>query len=188
MLPSATDVPVNLSPSDPELEQTAWDLEPLVDGQGQDGARTQLAEALERSQHFAAQLRGQAGRARQRRPRASDARVRRDPGAGRPRRHLCRAALLGRHRRSGSGCADAGGAGARHRDRDDLAVLRAGMGRARGRAGRGAARRRAAVVLCASPAQCAPLPRAPALRNQRRRSSRRSRSRGQPPGRACSTS
>jgi oligoendopeptidase F len=44
--------------SDPELEQTAWNLEPLVDGQGQDGARAQLAEALDRSQVFAARYVG----------------------------------------------------------------------------------------------------------------------------------
>ncbi len=38
---------------DPELEQTAWDLAPLVDGAGDEGARGQLAEALERAQAFA---------------------------------------------------------------------------------------------------------------------------------------
>ncbi len=42
-----------LEPGDAELEQTAWDLEPLVAGGGDDGARAQLAEALERSQAFA---------------------------------------------------------------------------------------------------------------------------------------
>ncbi len=43
------------SPSpDTELEQTAWDLEPLVNGVGSDGARSQLAQALERAQAFAA--------------------------------------------------------------------------------------------------------------------------------------
>jgi oligoendopeptidase F len=46
--------PSTSNPSDPELEQTAWNLEPLVDNQGQDGARAQLAEALDRSQAFAA--------------------------------------------------------------------------------------------------------------------------------------
>ncbi|HXC45250.1 MAG TPA: M3 family oligoendopeptidase [Solirubrobacteraceae bacterium] len=47
------------SPSpDAELEQTAWDLEPLVDGRGQDGARAQLAQALDRSQAFAASYAG----------------------------------------------------------------------------------------------------------------------------------
>jgi oligoendopeptidase F len=48
-------------PTDPELEQTAWDLEPLVDGRGQDGARAQLAEALTRSQVFAARYAGKLG-------------------------------------------------------------------------------------------------------------------------------
>lgn len=40
--------------TDPELDASAWNLDPLVDGQGADGARAQLAEALERSQAFAA--------------------------------------------------------------------------------------------------------------------------------------
>jgi oligoendopeptidase F len=43
---------------DPELEASAWNLDPLVDGHGPDGARAQLAEALERSQAFAARYAG----------------------------------------------------------------------------------------------------------------------------------
>jgi oligoendopeptidase F len=39
---------------DPELQASAWNLDPLVDGRGPDGARAQLSEALERSQAFAA--------------------------------------------------------------------------------------------------------------------------------------
>jgi oligoendopeptidase F len=39
--------------TDPELQSTAWDLDPLVDGRGADGARAQLSQALERSQAFA---------------------------------------------------------------------------------------------------------------------------------------
>jgi oligoendopeptidase F len=39
--------------TDAELDQTAWDLDPLVDGEGQKGARCQLADALERAQAFA---------------------------------------------------------------------------------------------------------------------------------------
>jgi oligoendopeptidase F len=46
-------------PSDPELEATAWDLEPLVDGEGEEGVERRLGEALERAQKFAA---GHAGR------------------------------------------------------------------------------------------------------------------------------
>jgi oligoendopeptidase F len=53
--------PPTSAASDPELEQTAWNLEPLVDGQGQEGARTQLAEALTRSQAFAARYAGKLG-------------------------------------------------------------------------------------------------------------------------------
>ena len=39
--------------SDPELLETAWDLEPLLDGEGQDGVERRLTEALERAQAFA---------------------------------------------------------------------------------------------------------------------------------------
>jgi oligoendopeptidase F len=53
--------PSTSTASDPELEQTAWNLEPLVDGQGQDGARAQLAEALTHSQAFAARYAGKLG-------------------------------------------------------------------------------------------------------------------------------
>ncbi len=45
-------------PADAELERTAWDLDPLVAGGGEDGARVQLAEALDRSQAFAARYAG----------------------------------------------------------------------------------------------------------------------------------
>src|ERR1700722_13499504 len=53
--------PSTSSASDPELEQTAWNLEPLVNGEGQDGARAQLDEALTRSQAFAARYAGKLG-------------------------------------------------------------------------------------------------------------------------------
>lgn len=45
-------------PSDPELEATAWDLEPLVDGEGQEGVARRLDEALERAKAFAARYAG----------------------------------------------------------------------------------------------------------------------------------
>jgi oligoendopeptidase F len=38
---------------DEQLEAAAWDLEQLVDGEGQEGARRRLTEALERSRAFA---------------------------------------------------------------------------------------------------------------------------------------
>src|SRR5690242_14111809 len=41
------------TPSDPELEATAWDLEPLVDGDGSDGVGARLSQALERTEAFA---------------------------------------------------------------------------------------------------------------------------------------
>jgi oligoendopeptidase F len=46
---------------DAELERTAWDLDPLVDGQGDAGARRQLDEALERAQAFAERYVGKLG-------------------------------------------------------------------------------------------------------------------------------
>jgi oligoendopeptidase F len=44
--------------SDPELLGTAWDLEPLVDGEGEAGVERQLAEALKRAQRFAERYSG----------------------------------------------------------------------------------------------------------------------------------
>ncbi len=40
-------------PTDPELEQAAWDLDPLVDGDGEAGVERQLDLALTRAQAFA---------------------------------------------------------------------------------------------------------------------------------------
>jgi oligoendopeptidase F len=45
-------------PADPQLEQAAWELDPLVEGEGQDGARRQLAEALELARAFAERYAG----------------------------------------------------------------------------------------------------------------------------------
>ena len=47
--------------SDPELQQTAWDLEPLVDGEGSEGVERRLGEALERAQAFAERYVGRLG-------------------------------------------------------------------------------------------------------------------------------
>ena len=55
----ATRVPSEAT--DPDLEATAWDLEPLVDGEGPDGVERRLAEALERAQAFAARYAGKLG-------------------------------------------------------------------------------------------------------------------------------
>ncbi len=44
--------------SDPELEASAWDLEPLVDGEGTEGVRSRMGEALERAKSFAAEHAG----------------------------------------------------------------------------------------------------------------------------------
>jgi oligoendopeptidase F len=45
-------------PVDPELEQTAWDLEQLVEGEGSEGVERRLREALTRSQAFAERYAG----------------------------------------------------------------------------------------------------------------------------------
>jgi len=44
--------------SDPELQASAWDLEPLVGGEGTDGVRKRLSEALERAKEFASRHAG----------------------------------------------------------------------------------------------------------------------------------
>jgi oligoendopeptidase F len=45
-------------PTDPELLQTAWDLEPLVDGEGEVGVRRLLEDALTRSRAFSERYAG----------------------------------------------------------------------------------------------------------------------------------
>ncbi len=47
--------------TDPELEQTAWELDSLVGGEGAEGVDSRLAEALERSRTFAARYAGKLG-------------------------------------------------------------------------------------------------------------------------------
>jgi oligoendopeptidase F len=47
--------------TDLELQATAWDLGPLVDGRGPDGARAQLTQALERAKAFAGSYAGKLG-------------------------------------------------------------------------------------------------------------------------------
>jgi len=44
---------------DPELQATAWDLEPLVEGEGPAGVESRLAAALERAETFAERYAGQ---------------------------------------------------------------------------------------------------------------------------------
>ncbi len=47
--------------TDPELQATAWDLEPLVGGDGPEGVESRLAEALARAQELAARCAGKLG-------------------------------------------------------------------------------------------------------------------------------
>jgi len=48
-------------PTDPELQQTVWDLEPLLDGEGPGGVERRLGDALQRAQEFAATYAGKLG-------------------------------------------------------------------------------------------------------------------------------
>ncbi len=50
-----------VSPEDPELERTAWDLEPLVEGEGSAGVERRLTAALERAKAFAERYVGSLG-------------------------------------------------------------------------------------------------------------------------------
>jgi oligoendopeptidase F len=52
---------VSAESSDPELQASAWDLEPLVDGEGQEGVQRRLDDALERAKTFAARYAGRLG-------------------------------------------------------------------------------------------------------------------------------
>ncbi|HEY3759511.1 MAG TPA: M3 family oligoendopeptidase [Solirubrobacteraceae bacterium] len=47
--------------NDPELEQASWDLDPLLDGEGEAGVERRLDEALKRSQVFAERYAGRLG-------------------------------------------------------------------------------------------------------------------------------
>jgi oligoendopeptidase F len=47
--------------TDPELQATAWDLQPLVEGEGSEGVERRLTAALERAQAFAGRYAGKLG-------------------------------------------------------------------------------------------------------------------------------
>ncbi len=48
-------------PADPDLEATAWDLEPLVEGEGREGVERRLALARQRAEAFAERYAGRLG-------------------------------------------------------------------------------------------------------------------------------
>src|ERR1700758_4460070 len=48
--------------ADPELDAAAWDLEPLVEGEGEEGVKRRLTEALERARAFAERHAGKVAR------------------------------------------------------------------------------------------------------------------------------
>ncbi len=52
-LPETMAASAPAEPADPELQATAWDLAPLVDGEGVEGVERRLGEALRRAQAFA---------------------------------------------------------------------------------------------------------------------------------------
>ncbi len=150
--------------ADAELERASWDLEPLLDGEGEAGVERRLDEALERAQAFAARYAGKLAEL----DGAGLAEAMRELGeiyelVGRVGTYAG-SALLDGHRGSDERGAAAEGAGARDGAGDDAAVLRSGVGGAPGRARGGAAGGRGPRFLPAPPAQRAALPRAPAER------------------------
>jgi oligoendopeptidase F len=57
----ASTTPAAAKLEDPELAETAWDLEPLVEGEGEPGVERRLDDALARSQTFAERYAGKLG-------------------------------------------------------------------------------------------------------------------------------
>jgi oligoendopeptidase F len=57
----ATTESESASPRDPLLEQTTWELDALVDGEGRDGVERRLSDALARAQSFATSYAGRLG-------------------------------------------------------------------------------------------------------------------------------
>ncbi len=143
--------PATSESSDPELQAIAWDLEPLLDGEGQEGVERRLSEALQSAQAFAERHAGKLGE-------LDSAGLREAMGELAAIYELvARAGYYAALRFSTDTAtrerrAAAERAGARDGDPDDAAVLRAGVGGARGRARRGAARRRRAGLLPPPPA------------------------------------
>ena len=177
--------------ADPEVEEVAWDLDPLLDGDPSDpvaAVDAMLAEAQRARRRVRRALRRPRGRARRPRPRRGDARARRPAGDRRARRLLQRPALLDRHRRPGARRALPARAGEGDADRDEAAVLRARVGRGRRRARRRAARHRGPRLLPPPPAHGAPLPPVPALRARGEDPRREGADRPATPGAACSRS
>ena len=115
------------------LESVAWDLEPLVDGEGEAGADRLLDEADRRATAFAEPHAGKVAELDGPGLAAAMAELAGDRRARRPRRLLRDAALRRRHRRPRQRRAAAARPGARHGDRDQAAVLRPRVGGARRR-------------------------------------------------------
>ena len=148
-----------------DVQEVAWDLDPLVDGEGPEGADRLLDEADERAARFAETLRGPRRRARRRRARRRDGRARGDrrPRSAAPATTRCCASPSTPPTRPTARCSRACRSG--HGDRDEAALLRARVGRARRRARRRAARPPTGLDDDAPPpAHAAPLPPAPPLR------------------------
>ncbi len=177
------------SPSDPELQATAWDLEPLVDGEGEEGVEPRLAEALSAREAFAARHAGQARRARRRRPARGD-------GASSREIHelVGRAGYYAALRFSTDTADPANGALLQRVQEQETAIqttllfFELEWAALAGRARRGAARRRRPGLLPPPPAQRPPLPRPPALRARGEDPRREGRSPARAPGRGCSRS
>ncbi len=89
MAATATD-----TPTDPELDLTAWDLEQLVDGEGPAGVERRLEQALAQAKTFAERYAGKLGELDSAGSRAGDGGAGRDPRPRRPRGLLRGARLL----------------------------------------------------------------------------------------------
>ena len=184
MLPAASGGTISLAamatatsePTDPELEQAAWDLDALVEGAGDAGVERQLDEALTARAGLRRALRRQGRRARRSGPGGGDARAGRDSGldrAARARMPPC-ASRPTPPTRPAARCCSACRSGAR-RSRRTLLFFELEWAALDDGAGRGAAGRRRAGLRAPPPAHRAPLPRRTCSPSPRRRSSPRRR-------------
>ena len=105
-------------PDDQALSDARWDLEPLVEGGGSEGAIAPARRGRAAERGLRRPLPRQGGRAGRRRPGRRDARARGDLRPRRPRRLVRLAGLHGRHPDAPTRRADAAGVRARRGDRD----------------------------------------------------------------------
>ena len=194
---SSPGVPVPPSVSPPPADilrgmsvtDVAWDLEPLVDGEGEAGADRLLDEAAERTAIFAERYAGPRRRARRRRrsPRPSPS-CRRSPSSpAAPATTRCCASASTRRTPRTARCCSASRRRARAIE-TQLLFFELEWAALRRRARRGAAGRRRPRHRAPLPALRAPLPPAPAHRARGEDPHREVASPARAPGRGCSPS